>query len=63
MFDKISNDAKIKISGDIHFECPACGADITSDYICVSARHIDIDCPYCRTKLTIGIDWSDRSDV
>jgi predicted RNA-binding Zn-ribbon protein involved in translation (DUF1610 family) len=61
--DFISPDAEVKISPTIHFECPACGADITSEFICESARHIYIDCPYCRTKLTISIDWGDRSDV
>jgi predicted RNA-binding Zn-ribbon protein involved in translation (DUF1610 family) len=61
MFDCISKDAQIDVSPKIHFECPACGADITKDFICIGARHIYIDCPYCRTNMVFGIDW--RNDV
>ena len=57
-YDQMSKDAEITVSPTLHFECPACGADIVKDFIYIRyADTVYISCPYCRVTLEVKIAW------
>jgi hypothetical protein len=63
MCERIAKNASITISSEIHFECCACGANITREFIYFNyADTIYVECPYCKTHLVVYIDWYEWSD-